>query len=221
LSDIFKAPTSRPSFVFTATHGIGFPCGHSEQPARQGALLCQDWRGAGPVSGDDVFAAADLCAESSAAGMIMFSFACFGAGTPLEDRFVHRAGKKPPMIADSPFISALPKKLLSLRNGSALAFVGHIERAWGSSIAAPNATAPFDNAISRIFLGEPIGHAMKDFNDRFAGFSTTLSGMLEQLSFGMQIPAADLTSAWLGRNDAEGYVVLGDPAVKLRVSDMS
>src|SRR5205823_5396829 len=110
--------------------------------------------------------------------------------------------------------------LLSLPNGNALAFVGHIERAWGSSIVTPNATAPFENAISRIFLGEPIGHAMKDFNDRYAALSTDLTAMIEQINYGRAIAAGDVAAAWLGRNDAEGYVVLGDPAVKLRVNDL-
>jgi hypothetical protein len=31
----------------------------------------------------------------------------------------------------------------------------------------------------------------------------------------------ELASAWIERNDAEGYVVLGNPAVALRVKDMA
>ena len=220
LSQVFNRTNGRPSFLFTATHGIGFPREHDQQRKLQGALLCQDWLGSGAVKVGDYFAAEDLTVESEASGLVMFSFACFGAGTPSHDRFMHRAGKQPPLIANAPFISELPKKLLSLPGGSALAFIGHIERAWGCSIVAPNGYAPFQNAIGRIFLGEPIGHAMKDFNERYAALSTSLTDMLEQVSYGVKIPDADVAASWLGRNDAEGYVLLGDPAIKLRVSEL-
>jgi hypothetical protein len=223
LTEIFNRSVGPPALLFTATHGIGFPSGHADQRTRQGALLCQDWCGSGPVNVGDFFAADDLSPQSSAAGLVIFSFACFSAGTPSHDRFIHRAGVQPPPIADGPFISALPKKLLSLPNGSALAFIGHIERAWGCSIITANAGAqllPFQNAVGRIFIGEPIGHAMRDFNDRYAALSTSLSAMLEQISYGMKISNADVAASWLGRNDAEGYVLLGDPAIKLRVDDL-
>jgi hypothetical protein len=58
---------------------------------------------------------------------------------------------------------------------------------------------------------------MKDFYERYASLSVSLSDMLEQLSFGASVPDADLASAWIARNDAEGYLILGDPAVRLRV----
>ena len=66
-------------------------------------------------------------------GLIAFLFACYGAGTPLTDRFVHKAGEEPPVIAQEPFIAALPKALLAHERGGALACIGHVERAWGYS----------------------------------------------------------------------------------------
>ena len=63
---------------------------------------------------------------------------------------------------------------------------------------------------------------MKDFNERFAALATSLSSMLEQIGFGAQVSADfELASAWIERNDAEGYVILGDPAIQLRVKDIS
>lgn len=212
-----------PAFLFTATHGLGFPKGHQDQQENQGALLCQDWRGLGAVAPTDYFAAADIPENSSLTGSVIFSFACFGAGTPSHDRFVHRDGKQPPAIADGAFVAALPKKLLSQPAGGALAFIGHVERAWGCSIVTPGAGTqlqPFQNSIGRILKGEPIGHALKDFNEKYAAVSTSLSGLLEQISNGMAVSKADLAGMWVERNDAEGYLLLGDPAVRLRVNDL-
>ena len=44
--------------------------------------------------------------------------------------------------------------------------------------------------------------------------------MLEQTSFGAYVPDQQLASAWVERNDAEDYLIIGDPAVSLRVAGM-
>ena len=79
----------RPDLLFTATHGIGFPTGHSDQRATQGALVCQDWPGPrhGKIGPAHWFAAPDI-PDAELTGMIAFLFACFGAGTPRYDEFV-------------------------------------------------------------------------------------------------------------------------------------
>jgi hypothetical protein len=221
LAAAFSPPAQEkpPSFLFTASHGMGFPAGHPDQTAGQGALLCQDWPGFGAVRPDHYFSAADLAAKARVHGMISFHFACYGAGTPSHDRFIHEPGAPPPAIAPQSFIAALPKALLTHPAGGALACIGHVERAWGYSIVTSKAGAqllPFENAIGRILKGEPVGLAMKDFYERYASLSVSLSSMLEEISFGASIGDAELTAAWIARNDAEGYLILGDPAVRLR-----
>ena len=208
-----------PSFLFTASHGMGFPAGHANQRSGQGALLCQEWPGFGAVKPEHYFSADEIPATAQLHGMISFHFACYGAGTPANDRFIHEPGEAPPPIAPQPFIAALPQALLAHPGGSALACIGHVERAWGYSIVTPKAGAqllPFENAIGRILKGEPVGLAMKDFYERYASLSVSLSSMLEQISFGATVEDSELTSAWIARNDAEGYLILGDPAVRLR-----
>jgi hypothetical protein len=107
--------------------------------------------------------------------------------------------------------------------GGALATIGHVERAWGYSIAGPQGgrqLQPFQNAIGRILVGQPVGYAVKDFNERYAALSTNLSSLLEEIGFGAQVTDDELFRTWIERNDAQNYAVVGDPAVRLRVEDM-
>ncbi len=225
LTEVFHTPAADkpPAFLFTAGHGMGWPSGDPRQLNYQGALVCQDWPGLGQINADHYFGASDLTDDGRVGGMITFHFACYGAGTPDRDRFVHKPGQPPPVIAGKPFFSALPKRLLTHPKGGALAVIGHVERAWAYSIVTKNAgpqLIPFQNTIGRLMKGDPIGYAMKDFNERYAALSTNLSDLQEKISFGQQVANQVLASTWIERNDAEGYVVLGDPAVRLRVQDM-
>jgi hypothetical protein len=213
-----------PALLFTASHGLGLPKGHERQLSDQGALISQDWPGFGTLAPEHYVAAQDVLeANARLHGLIAFVFACYGAGTPAHDRFLHKPNQPPPEIADKAFVAALPKTLLAYPGGGALACVGHVERAWGYSIRAGTPSAqllPFRNALSRLMRGQPVGHAVKDFNERYASLSTDLNTKLENQSFGADIPDTDLASNWIERNDAEGYAVIGDPAVHLRVGEL-
>lgn len=225
LGEVFSPPASTkpPAFLFSATHGIGWPAGNPGQEAFQGALLCQDWPGPGSMAPACYFSAADLPSDARVHGLICFFFACYGAGTPRHDNFLHEPGAQPPEIANRPFVAALPKRLLSHPNGSALAVIGHVDRAWGCSILGKSGAAqiqPFRNAISALLRGRPAGYALKDFRERFAALSSGLSALLERIGFGGVVSDDDLAAAWLERNDAQSYVVLGDPAVRLRVEGL-
>lgn len=217
------ADTPPPAFLFTASHGMGWSRPDDKQPEAQGALVCQDWPGFGGINADHYFAASDLVQNGAhVPGLIAFFFACYGAGTPLHDRFMHKAGEAPPLIAQAPFIAALPKALLA--HGGALACIGHVERAWGYSIQPPKLESPqllpFQNAIGRILIGQPIGHALKDFNERYAALSSQLADRLERIGFGQTVDEVTLAADWIERNDAQGYAVIGDPAVRLRASEL-
>ncbi len=213
----------RPSFLFTASHGMGWPKGHPDQFARQGALLCQDWPGFGKITPDHYLAASDVPPEAKVHGLVAFHFACYGAGTPRYDNFVHEPRKKPPEIAPKAFVAALPRRLLAHENGGALAVIGHVERAWGYSFTQEFGNpqlVPFRNTIGRILLGMPVGYATKEFNEKYAELSAALSRLLEEVGFGAAIDDDQLAIAWTQRNDAQNYVLLGDPAARLRVAQM-
>ena len=224
LSEVFCPTGKPPAFLFSATHGMGWPKGHADQVAKQGALLCQDWPGFGDKDPDDYYAGSDLPDDARVHGLVAFHFACYSAGTPRRDHFLHEPGQPPPDLADAPFVATLPKRLLAHPQGGALAVIGHVERGWGYSIEAPLAgpqLLPFRNTIGRILVGQPVGYAVKDFNERYAALSTNLSALLEDMGWDEDVPDEALAAAWIERNDAQNYAIVGDPAARLRVEVMA
>ena len=174
-----------PALLFTASHGMAIQSGRPNQLTGQGALLCQDWPGFGSVHPQHTLGATDIADDANVSGLVALVFACFGGGTPDADQFLmdlSQAGKALP-LAPQPFIAALPRRLLSHPNGSALAVIGHIDRAWGFSIQAPKTTGPqigpFRNSLGFILTGSPVGHAVsQQFGARFAALSATLLSAL-------------------------------------------
>jgi hypothetical protein len=68
--------------------------------------------------------------------------------------------------------------------------------------------------------GEPVGHAVRDFHEAYASLSVAIANTIQKMNFGQRVPEEELVSAWTERNDVGGYLVVGDPAVRLRVADL-
>ena len=213
-----------PAMLFTASHGMAVRSGGRNQLTDQGALLCQEWPGFGSVRPEHYLAAADIGDDANVNGIVALLFACFGNGTPDADQFpmdLSQAGKAPP-LAPHPFIAALPRRLLAHPKGSALAVIGHVDRAWGFSIQAPKAPeaqiGSFRNSLGYVLSGTPVGHAMcAQFGARFAALSTALASSTSPTAPAtMHLSDRDLVTYWLERNDAQNYVMLGDPFVRIR-----
>ena len=217
-----------PAVLFTAGHGMGFPSGDAGQREHQGALLCQDWPGPGhPVDREHYFAGEDVPKGADLRGMIAVLFACYGAGTPTRDEFTRRAlgDAEAKELAPTPIIARLPQRLLAHPGGGALAVVGHVDRAWGSTFLWIDAQGKhqtrrhldcFESLLDSVMLGKRLGLAMEAFNLRYAELAADLSERIEQIQvYDEHYDDAELAHMWICNSDARNYAVFGDPAVRI------
>jgi hypothetical protein len=212
----------RPAVLFSGGHGMAFERTDPRQRATQGALVCQDWPGHGKVTESHWYAAADLPASAHVHGLVHFLFACHGGGCSSHDEF-DRVNAQPKQIAEAPFIARLPQALLAHPSGGALAVLAHVERAWTYSFQSGNGRPQvqgFRDVLGRLLRGERIGQATDSFNLRWAVLSAALADLQIDKQHGADIPWKTLGRMWVARDDARNFIVLGDPAVRLRVDDM-
>jgi hypothetical protein len=211
-----------PALLFTASHGMGFACGSRLQRDHQGALLCQDWPGPKAwkqgISPAQYFSGEDLGSHARLNGMVVFHFACHGAGVPATDEFAAGDGKPPRRIAPAPFVSRLPQRLLAHPGGGALAVIGHVEKAWSHSFLSAASTGQieaFDSVLRLLMGGYPVGFAMEYFNQQYGEIAADLTFALQRMGHGEAVDPNELADLWTANNDARNYAVIGDPAVRL------
>jgi hypothetical protein len=76
--------------------------------------------------------------------------------------------------------------------------------------------------LTRLFEGYPVGAAMEYFNERYAELAASLAGDLENLKKPyLKVNANEFASLWTAHNDARGYAVIGDPAVRLQFNPIA
>ena len=155
LRSILSGPRP-PAFTFTASHGMGYKTPYPGQTEQQGALMCQEYVWNTKIDSAQWYGAKDLVDDAADLhGLIHFAFACFECGTPQYDDYSQSAA----IIANKPFVAALPRAMLA---HGALAFVSHVDMAWGysfmpaQSVVQTDGLKPleaFQRAVHRILAG--------------------------------------------------------------------
>lgn len=227
------ARRERPSVLLSVGHGIGVSrdCGDAVQRRRQGAL---SFGASGAIEG------ADFVGRGFLPGGIWLSIACFSAGTPETSDYYHwldtlrRTGHAASGIGhvldtlahDRPFLAAIPKAVLADPNGP-LAFVGHVDLAWTYSFfdlddRPRRRPARLVSVLQALLSRHRAGVAVRKLMHAFAEVNTELTTLQDaQARVGGAIRDADRVRRahlWMLRQDLAGYLLLGDPAVRLPIA---
>jgi Peptidase family C25 len=209
-----------PQVLFTASHGVGTST--DNQREIQGALLCQEWPGPlvhkGHISEDFYLAGQHVSSDRPVRPRVVFSFACYGAGTPSDMDFTDAAGAPGSRLTTNSFVARLPQRLLGNPAGGALAFIGHVDRAWSCSFLWKGLDAQVTSFMSTMLAmlnGVRVGHAMESLNSRYAEIATELTQWIARYQkYRMLSDEAEFVGLWTANNDARNYLLLGDPAVR-------
>jgi hypothetical protein len=229
------AGLTRSGVMLTTSHGVGAPVGGwaspEQQRAYQGALLL----GSGRLLTPD-----EVRREPFLPGGMWFALACFGAATPPRSAFYpwlallaeqqQYAGPVEAVRAslpprERPFVAALPQAALANPNGP-LAMVGHSDLAW--SFGFTDLESPGTSRASRLLAalevlamggraGVALDALMRSYRDVNDSLTSAYQHRQEALADGQADPIEPrwLGLQWLLRNDLRGYMLLGDPAVRL------
>lgn len=220
--------SSSPALLLTCSHGLMFEADDPLQPTDQGALLCADWPGPERwewrIPPEQYLAARDVADGDDLTGLISFQFACFSAGTPERDSYSRAEGDGAPRLAPRDMVAPLAQRLLGKPGGGALAVVGHVDQVFEASYLWPGAGGQletFESCFKSLMAGRRLGLALESFGQRHAGIATVLTDQMEQWRQRPETRPEGISDAlgqaflWLAHNDARGYALLGDPAVRL------
>ena len=124
-------------------------------------------------------------------------------------------------LAHAPVVSALPRRFLAHPGGGAAAVIGRRDRVWsvGPVWSEPSeggaADDPVAAAILAIAAGHPVGHAVQEMARSAAIPSERRREKLEAARFGARLDEVELAALWMEQRRREGWMVLGDPAVRV------
>lgn len=222
LAEILRgdAPSGPPAVLFTGSHGGEWPMDDpAAQRQMQGALVTQDFTPGTPLGIVNVFSAGDVPADAQVHGMMAFLFACYSGGCPVEDNyFFNKDGSKIP-VAPEALIAKLPQKLLSL---GTLAVIAHIDQAFSYTFQNLEGTPQVQSIrtpLELLMKGERAGLAADRLNLQWSAIAAQVGvalGRRREPNFDPE----SFATLYIARDDARNYIVLGDPATRLRVKDL-
>lgn len=209
-----------PSIIFTGSHGAEWSIQDPVvQRERQGALVTQEWTRGQPLDATHYVAGSDLPADADLRGTVLFLFACFGGGCPQHDTYYFDAAGQPIVLAPEPTIARLPQAMLQR---GALAVIAHVDRAFSYAfedvMGTPQAQL-LRSPLELLAKGRRVGLAVDPLNLQWSALAAQL-GMALGNAPGERPRNALIANLFIARDDARNYVVLGDPAVRLRTEDM-
>lgn len=227
------------SVLLSVSHGLGAPrfgwSSDEEQWRRQGALV---------MGHKDVLDAERFTNQTFLPGGLWFMLACFGAGTPGSSAY-HAwlsslakegayTGKAKAVLSSlpgngsRPFVAALPQAALASPQGP-LGIIGHIDLAWTYGFSsAGNLTesrqSRFSSALEVLARGSRAGVGLGALMRFYRETNDTLMAAYQAEADARAQNRAIATNykerghLWMLRNDLRGYVLLGDPAVRLSIT---
>ena len=229
LAEIMRGnvPGGAPAVLFTGSHGCEYkPDDALKQRRMQGSLLSQEWMPGTPAGPANQFCGDDVPADARLLGAMGFLFACYSGACPAVDNYYPAPDGGPKNIAPAPFIARLPQALL--RHGM-LAVLAHIDLAFPYAFLDTNGT-PQPQAIRTplelLMKGKRAGLAADSLSVMWSSRSAQLAlAQAGPVPAAGSAPAASavpavspaLAKMTLARDDARNYILLGDPAAKLRV----
>ena len=236
------AADTRPSILFTCSHGLGPPAGGWPSPATQRSL-----QGALSLGPDQVLTGDRVADTLFLPDGIWLLFACFGAGTPAHTPYAHWLHRlanlgEPvgnidavlaalPTAGSAPFVAALPQAALANPEGP-LAVIGHVDLAWSYSFQAIEEVGSRDRHRRFFTLVQQLARGSR------AGLAlSTLLRARERAKLDVAIEADFQARAegsgyeswprsermrmghrWMLHQDIDGYILLGDPAARLAIA---
>jgi hypothetical protein len=207
-----------PAFLFTACHGLVFPCDHPRQRACQGALVTQEWPGprSGPIDDGARFCASDV-GDVDLGGMVALLFSCFGAGTPAVGEYAYKGSGGIRTLTSQPFVAQLPQAMLAK---GASAVIAHVERTWDVGFRWEGVGDPqvdtLQSIVEAILDHRRVGHAIHALRQRYTSASAVLAAkLMAEHDHGRAMSPRERAFLWTVTADARGWVVLGDPAVRI------
>jgi hypothetical protein len=217
-----RRDSGRPALLLSGSHGVFANATVPDRLDKIGAIVTQEWEPGQSLSGSTTFSAQDLAETGGVDGLVHFFFACYSGGCPDFDTYQREPDGSRKRLLDQTIVARLPQTMLAT---GGLAVIAHIDRAFACSFQNDRSgpqTQDMHGVLTRIMKGFRLGQALDNFNLRWAILSAELSGLLRSREIDpASVPDDLLANCWLTRDDARNYLLLGDPAVRLRTEPMA